>query len=160
MSENLNGLSEHVAAGVSMIVHHHVKSSRCPALLVLEISRGSGWKRCVAIRVDLYEVCFPLTNCYFPCLRSNGCGEITLQLKTTAIYIIYNSKTANVIIYTHLIFYPRCCCAVIRTMQKSAGYKIYVPSSQIYMYLMSTSLSQNTDFSKNRLTLLTRHVVW
>ena len=83
MSENLNGLSEHVAAGVSMIVHHHVKSSRCPALLVLEISRGSGWKRCVAIRVDLYEVCFPLTNCYFPCLRSNGCGGITLQLKTT-----------------------------------------------------------------------------
>lgn len=24
----------------------------------------------------------PLTNSYFPCLRSNGCGEITLQLKT------------------------------------------------------------------------------
>ena len=37
----------------------------------------------MAIRVDLYEVCFPLTNCYFPCLRSNGCGGITLQLKTT-----------------------------------------------------------------------------
>ena len=79
-----------------------------------------------------------LTNSYFPCLRSNGCGEITLQLKTTAIYIIYNSKTADVIIYTRLIFYPRCCCAVIRTMQKSAGYKIYVPSFHIYMYLMST----------------------
>ena len=59
----------------------------------------------------------PLTNSYFPCLRSNDCGEITLQLKTTAIYIIYNSKTANVIIYTHLIFYPR---AVIPTVSDNA----------------------------------------
>ena len=28
------------------------------------------------------------------------------------------------------------------------------------VFNMNTSLSQNTDFSKNRLTLLTRHVLW